>query len=79
MKLLGTKRIRAWLCLWLEQLLLCLVGVGLALLGFLLYKREVQPEAFRWLLLLCAGYLLSTALSAALLCCSKLTSRTKEV
>lgn len=79
MKLLGTKRIRAWLCLWLEQLLLCLVGVGLALLGFLLYKREVQPEAFRWLLLLCAGYLLSAALSAALLCCSKLTSHTKEV
>lgn len=77
--LLGTGRFRAWLDLWLEQALLCAVGVGSALIGFLLYRHALPPEGVDWIPVLSAGYLLGAALSAALLCLTKPVSRSKEV
>lgn len=79
MKLLGTRRSRAWLSLWLEQVLLCAAGVWLALSGFLLVKRALPPDGLKWLLLLSAGYLSGAGLCAALICFTKLSSRSREV
>lgn len=78
MKLLGTGRLRAWLSLWLEQLLLCAAGVGLALVGFRLVRGTPPPDGLLWVLLLLIGYLFAAALSAALLCLSNRALRKKE-
>jgi len=79
MKRLGTNRLRAWLNLWLEQLLLLAAGVVLALSGFLLIRRALSPEGLQWLLILSVGYLLGAGFSAALVCFTKRSSRSGEV
>lgn len=79
MKLLGTKQLRAWLNLWLEQLILCATGVGIGLFGFWLFKHTLPTDGLRWILILASGYLLSAGLSAALILLTKLSSRSKEV
>ena len=66
MKLLGTGRLRAWLSLWLEQLLLCAAGVGLALVGFRLVRGTPPPDGLLWVLLLLIGYLFAAALLATI-------------
>lgn len=79
MQLLGARRIRAWLSLWLEQLLLCLVGVGLALFGFCLIRRTLPFEGLRLTAFLALGYLCSAAICAALLCFPNRFSQHQEV
>ena len=70
MKLLGTGRFRIFLCLWLEQLILCAAGAGLAFCGFFC-RNVLTREGIRWALLLAIGTLLCAALSAAMLCITK--------
>lgn len=79
MRLLGTTRPRAWLSLWLEQLMLCTAGVGTALLGFWLLKRTLPTEGLIQSAILFVGTLFGAGLSAALISIPKRSVTVKEV